>query len=322
MKLFLSYSSKDKEEVLCLKRMLTENGFSCWMAPYSIPPGSDYGCEIPPAIMECDVFILVLSAASQNSLWVPKEVDFAITNMKPIIPFQIDNKELIDAFNFRLSNIQRIEAYERVAEAYEVLVGRLLAMGEIGGNIKESESDVANSLKMNGNKLQMACPISFNSLPGKEYIFAKETKSQQSYREGPIIVKEDETFWVLETIHNMNQDEESLAENVRLAVDIKKISDKSYIVETVILCDNADPSETKNSIAFESDLPFELDYIMDSAYLYSEYYGLVGEKGIKLSNDIISPDGTTVGFWELDGKIPGGSHNKVTVSVKVKAKIK
>ena len=83
------------------------------MAPYSIHPGSDYGTEIPPASRECDVFVLVLSTASQESLWVPKEVDFALSNRKPIIPVYIDKSDIADAFNFRLSNIQRIETFEK-----------------------------------------------------------------------------------------------------------------------------------------------------------------------------------------------------------------
>ena len=71
------------------------------MAPYSIPPGSDYGSEIPPAIKNCDVFVLVLSYASQDSVWVPKEVDMALSNRKPIIPVHIDNSDINDSFDFK-----------------------------------------------------------------------------------------------------------------------------------------------------------------------------------------------------------------------------
>lgn len=57
--------------------------------------------------------MLVLSTASQELLWVPKEVDFALSNRKPIISVYIDKSDIADAFNFRLSNIQRIETFEK-----------------------------------------------------------------------------------------------------------------------------------------------------------------------------------------------------------------
>ena len=48
--IFISNSSKDIDQVLIVKELLDKKGFNCWMAPYSIPPGSDYASEITPAI--------------------------------------------------------------------------------------------------------------------------------------------------------------------------------------------------------------------------------------------------------------------------------
>jgi len=107
---FISYSSKEAAQVYELKSMLEANGISCWMAPDSILSGSNYASEIPKAIDNCAVFLLVLSDNSQNSKWVPKELDTAINKDKIIIPFHIDSSALGEAFNFYLSNVQRIEA--------------------------------------------------------------------------------------------------------------------------------------------------------------------------------------------------------------------
>jgi DNA ligase (NAD+) len=74
------------------------------MAPQSIPAGSDYGHEIPKAIEKCKAFLLLLSDASQNSNWVPKEVGLAIGKGKIVVPFQIDNATISEAFNFYLTN--------------------------------------------------------------------------------------------------------------------------------------------------------------------------------------------------------------------------
>lgn len=95
------------------------------MAPQSIPAGSDYGNEIPKAIEKCKAFLLLLSDASQNSNWVPKEVGLAIGKGKIVVPFQIDNATISEAFNFYLTNSQRISAYNRMTEAYQELLNRL-----------------------------------------------------------------------------------------------------------------------------------------------------------------------------------------------------
>ena len=87
--------------------------------------GSDYACEIPDAIEKCSAFLLVLSKCAQESNWVPKELDLAITYNKVIIPFQIDDEMLTKPFNFRLTNVQRIEAFHNLEQAYDQLLGRI-----------------------------------------------------------------------------------------------------------------------------------------------------------------------------------------------------
>lgn len=122
---FISYSSKDADAANAVRMMLQQNNIDCWMAPDSIPVGGDYSNDIPDAIEKCDIFLLILSSNSQGSNWVPKELDFAISNRKPIVPFQIDNEEIVKSFNFRLSNIQRIEAFHHLEKAYSKLVSHI-----------------------------------------------------------------------------------------------------------------------------------------------------------------------------------------------------
>lgn len=128
MKVFISYSSKESEKALHIRNVLTSNGFECWMAPESIPAGSNYAKEIPNAIASCGAFVLVLSKYSQESIYVSKEVNEALSKGKTIIPFHIDSSDMNSEFNFFLNNVQRIDAYDRMSKAYEVLVKTLCAM--------------------------------------------------------------------------------------------------------------------------------------------------------------------------------------------------
>ena len=123
--IFISYSSRDYNTAQTIRKVLENNSIECWMAPESIPMGSDYACEIPDAIEKCSAFLLVLSKCAQESNWVPKELDLAITYNKVIIPFQIDDEMLTKPFNFRLTNVQRIEAFHNLEQAYDQLLGRI-----------------------------------------------------------------------------------------------------------------------------------------------------------------------------------------------------
>ena len=124
---FISYSSKDRSLAEELKGVLEANGIKCWMAPRDIPAGSDYGASIPRAIADSRVFVLLLTENSQESIWCPKELDLALSAHATILPFHADSSTLTDPFNFRLTNVQRIEAYKRLEAAFAELVGTILS---------------------------------------------------------------------------------------------------------------------------------------------------------------------------------------------------
>ncbi len=120
---FVSYSSQDGKLVQKIVKMMKDEKISYWKAPEMIPAGSSYAREIPKAIKECDVFLLVLSKISQQSIWVEKEIDSAISHRKTIIPFQIDDAPLNDTFKFYLNNVQMI-SYE-IDQEMNALKGQL-----------------------------------------------------------------------------------------------------------------------------------------------------------------------------------------------------
>lgn len=152
---FISYSSKDERYIKKMTQMLEKMGISYWIAPDMIPAGSNYAREIPKAIRDCEIFLLVLSQASQQSIWVEKEIDSAIYYRKTIVPFQIDDSAMTDMFRFYLNNVQTIRCVNRPKEAIEELKHRLrsLLMGprEIMKNV-ETTSTVPN----NGQKKEEA----------------------------------------------------------------------------------------------------------------------------------------------------------------------
>lgn len=127
--IFISYSSKDNEYVNLVTDALKASGISYWKAPDMISAGSNYAKEIPKAIADCSVFLLMLSQTAQESMWVEKEIDKAICSRKTILPIRIDNGELNDLFKFYLNNVQMYQA--------EIVDGRVKDLQQIITRIQD-----------------------------------------------------------------------------------------------------------------------------------------------------------------------------------------
>ena len=122
---FISYSTIDVGAAETVRNVLEKNGLSCWIAPRDIPGGSNYTKEIPIAIRNCKVFVLILSKNAQSSHWVLKELDSAVNCGKVILPFMLEECDLNDEFNFLLTGAQRYSAYQKKADALENLISRI-----------------------------------------------------------------------------------------------------------------------------------------------------------------------------------------------------
>ena len=103
---FISYNSAQYEIAMHIYQLLTENAIKCWMAPQSIPGGSQYYLEIPKAINSIKVLLLLLTKDAINSKYVPKEVSASIGAGKIILPFQFGPVKLEKGFEFLLEDIQ------------------------------------------------------------------------------------------------------------------------------------------------------------------------------------------------------------------------
>ena len=119
---FISYTTAEKNEALQVKNVIETNGYSCWMAPESIPGGSSYGKEIEAALRNCKLVVVILSEKAQESIWIEKEISTALGYKKIVVPFHIDESDLHDAFKFYLTDAQRVEAYQNVSKAYKDLI--------------------------------------------------------------------------------------------------------------------------------------------------------------------------------------------------------
>ena len=117
---FISYSSKNQQVADSVRLLFQEEGIPCWMAPYDIPAGSKYAYVINDALENCGCLVLLLTNASQESQFVEREIERAITYRKPIVPLQLEQLQLNSGFKFYIGNSQIIAVPEVRADAPEV----------------------------------------------------------------------------------------------------------------------------------------------------------------------------------------------------------
>jgi formylglycine-generating enzyme required for sulfatase activity len=109
-KVFLSYSSADKDIADRVCSVLEATGISCWIAPRDIESGVDYPTAIVDAINSCQVLVLILTKHAAASPHVLSEVGHAFNGKKRIIPFRLIAEPPPESLEYFLSMTQWLDA--------------------------------------------------------------------------------------------------------------------------------------------------------------------------------------------------------------------
>jgi hypothetical protein len=123
---FISYSSKENNIANAVCHALEENNIKCWIAPRDITPGHSYAQDIIRGIGISSVFLLIFSKKSQESIWVKRELERAISRGLHVIPFRIEEIMPNEEMEFYISSSHWLDAYsepleKHIAQLVEVL---------------------------------------------------------------------------------------------------------------------------------------------------------------------------------------------------------
>jgi hypothetical protein len=115
---FISHASEDAAIAATITDYLESNGVSCWVAPRDITPGREYSAEIVEAIESSAVFVLVLSENANESIFVKREVERAVSKGKPVFPIRV--REVLPSRSLELfiSSENWIDAWQPPMEKY------------------------------------------------------------------------------------------------------------------------------------------------------------------------------------------------------------
>lgn len=107
---FVSYSHKDKPAADAVVAGLEQKGVRCWVAPRDVTPGTSWGDAIIGAIETAKIMVVILSANSNQSRQVVREVERAVANGVIIIPFRIEKIDPTGAMAYFLSTEHWLDA--------------------------------------------------------------------------------------------------------------------------------------------------------------------------------------------------------------------
>lgn len=127
---FISHAKADEKKARAIAEGLEFRGFKCWIAPRDVRAGRSYGDEIIRGIESTRSFVLVLSKASNDSAFVAREVERAVSKKKPIFAVRIANVEPAPSLELFISGTQWIDAFAGRVGAHVDRLANLLAEEE------------------------------------------------------------------------------------------------------------------------------------------------------------------------------------------------
>jgi formylglycine-generating enzyme required for sulfatase activity len=124
---FLSYSRVNKDFALRLAKELKAEGFAVWLDQLDIPLGARWDAEVEKALIECEIFMIIITKDSIASENVLDEIGYAIDSGKRFLPVLMEKCNI----PLRLRRFQYVDftnkSFDEGVEAAKQLLGTLIA---------------------------------------------------------------------------------------------------------------------------------------------------------------------------------------------------
>ena len=127
---FLSHSSQDQKFVSKLADEIGRHGIPVWYSKTNILGAQQWHDEIGSALRRCDWFLVALSTKSVESMWVKRELIFALQQKRfenKIVPILYESCDF-ESLSWVLPSFQIISFQETYEDGYRDLL-RLWGMG-------------------------------------------------------------------------------------------------------------------------------------------------------------------------------------------------
>lgn len=121
---FLSHASQDVAEAKKFRDILVAHGIAVWFSPRHIQGAQQWQDEIGTALARCGWFVLLLSPHSVKSMWVKRELNYALIERRyqdRIVPLLFRKCE-IGSLSWVLPQFQTIDFTDDYWHACDLLL--------------------------------------------------------------------------------------------------------------------------------------------------------------------------------------------------------
>lgn len=116
--IFTSYSPRDSQQANAVCTALEAAETTCWIAPRDVIEGENWAHQIVDAVNCSDLVVLLLSAGSNDSQDVCREINRACSRKLRILTVRIENVMPTGDLEYYLSNAQWLDAFEGPIESH------------------------------------------------------------------------------------------------------------------------------------------------------------------------------------------------------------
>lgn len=116
--LFISYATANKDVANYVVEKLEARRVRCFIAPRDITSGAEYAKEIVNAISNAKAVLLVFSEQSDQSSFVLREINSAVSRNKMVIPLRIENFMPSEAMEFYLGVTHWLDAFPEILDIH------------------------------------------------------------------------------------------------------------------------------------------------------------------------------------------------------------
>jgi hypothetical protein len=102
--------------------------------------------------------------------------------------------------------------------------------------------------------------------------------------------------------------------NTRVKILLPKAASAATYAAGYITSDNANPRVVADTVDFNGDRPFTVEYLPGTAYLTNKIF----TSGTLISDSVVSDSGALVGYNALDGRVPGCFEYSGYVTIRVR----
>jgi len=170
---FVSYASPDREVAFKIAAFLEGQNVTCWIAPRDVPPGMEYGAAIIQGIETSNALVLVLSEHSNDSQFVRKEVERAVSKVKPVLPVRIREVVPSGSLEFFISSAQWVDAWRSPMEQHlSTLVEAVRAISRGGSAVGVQSSALPVTKKKRAPVAVIAGAVAAVALLGGAGVYA------------------------------------------------------------------------------------------------------------------------------------------------------